>query len=334
LLDHQEFQSEDDPPDTSDNESAGESKQTNPSMPLTTTPIHPPQPPNTHPNTPKDWDKIYKVTKFGMEALGLVALIVYTIFSVLQWAQIRWTNRLTREALDGSNYSLKQTLAKMQRQIDEMHSLATNAGTQADRTKDLADRMKDQADRTKTIAEQSVIQAGAAQSAAQTAKDTLHTSERAYVVFGNPRWDYSKHSVEIPLINNGHIPSGVVEITSHSVIVEGIRPNPSQPVQWSWSRKTFATLIPGVPSEWRATFNKITPEEMNTGVRGFLTVGNIKYNDGFAGTSEQNWTFCIRSQFDALNKEATFTLCDYSEWIHLAESLDGYPAKMDQEQNK
>jgi hypothetical protein len=62
----------------------------------------------------------------------LAALIVYTVFSVLQWAQIRWTNRLTREALNGSDSALKQTLEKLQSQINQMSRLADNAGKQAD----------------------------------------------------------------------------------------------------------------------------------------------------------------------------------------------------------
>jgi len=47
----------------------------------------------------------------------LAALIIYTIFSVLQWAQIRWTNRLTREALNGSDKALAQTIERLDRQI-------------------------------------------------------------------------------------------------------------------------------------------------------------------------------------------------------------------------
>jgi hypothetical protein len=56
--------------------------------------------------------------KLGIEILGLAALIVYTVFSILQWAQIRWTNRLTREALTLNETTNGQTLTKMQEQID------------------------------------------------------------------------------------------------------------------------------------------------------------------------------------------------------------------------
>ena len=58
------------------------------------------------------------ITKSGLEILGLVTLIVYTVFSGLQWAQMRRTNRLTKEALNASDTSLQQTLGKMQEQVD------------------------------------------------------------------------------------------------------------------------------------------------------------------------------------------------------------------------
>jgi TolA-binding protein len=105
-----------------------------------------------------------------------VTTIFYTVYAHRQWVAMsgqitvmRDANGLTQKALAENDNSLEQTLDKMQGQINEMHTLATNAGTQADRTKDLADRMKDQANGTKTIAGQAIIQAAAAQSAAETA---------------------------------------------------------------------------------------------------------------------------------------------------------------------
>jgi hypothetical protein len=59
-----------------------------------------------------------KRVEMGITALGLAALIVYTIFSIKQWAQIRYTNTLTAKALDSSDKALSQTLIKMQGQID------------------------------------------------------------------------------------------------------------------------------------------------------------------------------------------------------------------------
>jgi hypothetical protein len=93
----------------------------------------PPTPAADYPPN-KEASKWRENTKLSLEITGLLVLIVYTVFSCLQWLQIRWTNRLTREALDGSAISLRQTLDKMQGEINEMKRLADNAGTQADRT--------------------------------------------------------------------------------------------------------------------------------------------------------------------------------------------------------
>ena len=94
----------------------------------------PPKPPPTHSYESSSKVKLgnwRENTKLGLEILGVLILIAYTCFSGLQWLQIRWTNQLTREALNGNDKSLRLTLNKMQRQIDEMERLADNAGNQA-----------------------------------------------------------------------------------------------------------------------------------------------------------------------------------------------------------
>jgi hypothetical protein len=101
-----------------------------------------------------------KRIEISISALGVLVLIAYTVFSALQWAQIRYTNSLTARALDGSGDSLNKTLAKMQGQIDAMNTLATNAGTQATQTTNLAGDTKD---------------------LAQTSKDALESVQRAFV---------------------------------------------------------------------------------------------------------------------------------------------------------
>ena len=115
-----------------------------------------------------------KNTTLVVEVIGLVALVLYTIFSILQWAQIRWTNRLTREALDGSNNTLQQTLQKMQGQTDATNRLYVEAQNQTRQATILANNSGKQAD--------------AAQRAAKTAREALqasvqesHADQRAWV---------------------------------------------------------------------------------------------------------------------------------------------------------
>lgn len=121
---------------TSDYKAAHEAGEARDELPPIYNPPQPPPPPTTNPpphHEPRQWREN---TKLGLEIVGLTVLIAYTVFSCLQWLQIRWTNRLTREALDGSNISLQQTLGKMQEQVNQMKRLADNAGEQVGKLQD------------------------------------------------------------------------------------------------------------------------------------------------------------------------------------------------------
>jgi hypothetical protein len=85
-------------------------------------PPNPPPTPSSENQRGKSDSKWRENTKLGLEIGGLLILLIYTLFSALQWAQIRWTNRLTREALNDNGQSLQATLGKMQGQIDAMNA--------------------------------------------------------------------------------------------------------------------------------------------------------------------------------------------------------------------
>src|SRR5271157_2512334 len=115
---------------TGDHKATDETDEPKRELPPIYNPPQPPPPPNTNPPPSHKSSQWRENTKLGLEIVGLTVLIAYTIFSCLQWLQIRWTNRLTREALDGSNISLQQTLGKMQEQVNQMSRLADNTGEQ------------------------------------------------------------------------------------------------------------------------------------------------------------------------------------------------------------
>jgi hypothetical protein len=174
----------------------------------------PPAPPSNPPSNeePSQWREN---TKLGLEIFGLLVLICYTVFSCLQWLQIRWTNRLTREALDGSSYSLQQTLTKMQGQINEMHELATQAGKQADRTKDVADRALLQANATNRLANAAQTQASGTNESVAVARDTLIANARpwmnAEIHISGPLTFDKTGAMYLPVVyaleNTGHSPA-------------------------------------------------------------------------------------------------------------------------------
>jgi hypothetical protein len=115
--------------DEGNQEPAHNGGESNSQLPPTGTAPDPPPSPPGDTRSDENPSKWRENTKLILEILGLIVLIVYTVFSALQWAQIRWTNHLTREALNASNTSLSQTLEKMQGQINEMHRLADETHT-------------------------------------------------------------------------------------------------------------------------------------------------------------------------------------------------------------
>ena len=189
-LDPRKGEQEDHTTRASDQITADDSGNRDSGLSLIAAMFQPPQP--TAPQQPatQQPEKWYKDRKFVLECLGFLVLSTYTLFSCLQWLQIRWTNKLTREALDGSNGALTQTLAKMQAQIDETSKLAdatgrqadasrqiaANAATQAKATSDLAIAADEQADRTKDLADRMKEQAGYAKLSAEAAKSAADTA--------------------------------------------------------------------------------------------------------------------------------------------------------------
>lgn len=115
-------QHENDPAGASGQTAAAEQAESDEGLTMIAEPFQPPQPPapqNPAHRQPKKWREN---AKLGLEIGGLAVLIFYTIFSCFRWLQIRWTNRLTREALDHTEYSINATLGKMQEQIDAEHT--------------------------------------------------------------------------------------------------------------------------------------------------------------------------------------------------------------------
>jgi hypothetical protein len=101
-------------------------------------------------------------TKLGLEIAGVLILIVYTVFTAMQWHQIRRTNDLTAQALKDSGDSLGKTLDKMQLQVNATNSLYGEAQKQTAQAAVLAHNSSIQAAQAK-------VSADAAKSAADTA---------------------------------------------------------------------------------------------------------------------------------------------------------------------
>jgi hypothetical protein len=251
-----------------------------------------------------------------------MALIVYTVFSILQWAQIRWTNRLTREALNGNGYTLQETLKKLQGQIEATNVLAGHAKDQADHAAVMATNSGIQAAATKNAA-------AAAKTAADIAKDTLHVSERAYIATGSPVLNLDTNVVAIPVINTGHIPSGKLRIVIHEATVDTEPSNAPKIIpttEQHWQHYDEASIpTTGLTFTINTPVPKVLAEKINSGHQQIFLAGSISYNDGFNDTPEQVWLFCDAASFFQATRKVEWVPCDAVAYIKQLTTGDHYP---------
>lgn len=256
-------------------------------------------------------------------------VLATAVFIALQWLEMRSGGSDTHDLAVAAG-----------KQADRMKDFADRMKDQADRTKDLADQMKDQADRTKTIAEQAVIQAHAAKSAADTAKRTLHTSERAYLMLGIPSDDFPHKRTTIPLMNNGHIPSGPTKVVVHEITFRIDDPSaktvpPQNIVEKHWRVNNYQT-IPAVAMGSLLAVDVRLPlvvdDDIRNGRQGIMIVAVATYNDGFPGTPEQTYVFCDSSSYEVTTKLFAMRPCDDTvAMLPVLATLDEYPSAKYQE---
>jgi hypothetical protein len=201
--------------------------------------------------------------------------------------------------------------------IEQFRRQAAQIGRQADETRELAGKMKIQADQTKTIANEAIIQAIAAKSAAETAKDTLHVSQRAYLVLGTPAHDFVNKRVSIPLINSGHSPSGPAKVVIYEATFRQDDPpqimlKPTDIIE-SHPNVDFYQTVPVVPTGSLTTviieLPALNEVQLRQGNQGVMIAAKITYNDGFPSTPEQSYVFCDCSTRTASTRLFTMSPC-------------------------
>lgn len=290
-------------------------------------PPAPPRPPAQPPSTPRPADnnsrKWRENTKIGLEIFGALLLFAYTWFTCLQWLQIRWTNHLTREALNDNDKTLSQTLAKLQGQIDATNVLAGYAKDQADHAAVMATNSGTQA-RTTTNA------AIAAKSAADTSKEALHISERAYITTGAPTLNMDTRVVAIPVVNTGHIPSGGVKMVVHEATIDVNPEDDSRQIvpteqHWQHYNQSSIPTIGGISYAINTPVPGLITDKMNDGHQQIIIAGSISYNDGFPDRPEQAWLFCVAGLYFQKMKRIDWTPCDAQMYIKQLTVGDHYP---------
>ena len=169
--------------------------------------------------------------------------------------------------------------------------------------------------------------ANAAASAAETAKETLHTSERAYIMNEAPELDPAKKAINVLFVNTGRIPSGEVEIVTHEATFNSIDTAPvplNAAVERHWKRHKIPFISPAHPFGLLIPIPSMDLEKLNTGHQKIEVVGFISYNDGFPKTDQQLWLFCEETVYHAVAKQIYMVPCDAFDHLPKFESLDGY----------
>ncbi len=202
--------------------------------------------------------------------------------------------------------------------------LAVHAGEQVTQTATIAKNSAVQASATRKSAE-------AADSAAETAKETLHISERAYVVVGAPVLHASGKSVNVPILNDGRVPSGRIFLTIHEATIN-VPPAMKvsykyQPIEIHWKRSVLESAVPNVTG---LGINVPLPsadiEKIKSGTQQVFVVGNLAYNDGFPRDADVIWPFCYGTVFSEETKELNWSPCDSSMYLSQMIEIDKYPA--------
>lgn len=232
-------------------------------------------------------------------------MIVYTVFAGLQWAQARWTNRLTREALDGNNQTLRQTLAKMQGQIDATHILAGHAKAQAEKTAVIANNSQRQARSSGALSVQAQRSADYAQKAVKASIE----ADRPWVGVSYyeipPLVEGQRVTISLRYMNTGRRPATA---TIRSTTLESTN-LPINPISLVNQPASLAFILPGATFIQKLPYTVPDPgwlPRLKREHKVFFIVAEITYTD--VGTNTSHIThFC--AFYDPTSKETPFPLC-------------------------
>jgi len=174
-----------------------------------------------------------------------------------------------------------------------------------------------------------VRQCAVMRTANEQSNSALHVQERAYLTIGPPVllvWD---RIVQIPINNDGKVPSGRIEVVIHEQTLD-VESGRAITRGYAWKHKTLGPARPGAATVVLAVPVKSgIPAKILTGRQGMLIAGVITYNDGFADDPSASWSFCVQSHVPTAN-QIPWTQCDPNLVLPWMEKVDGFPNNEDQ----
>jgi hypothetical protein len=126
----------------------------------------------------------YFSSQIILAAIGIWALTIYHGQLAAMQGQLnemKHTNDLTQQALNSNGETLRQTLAKMQGQVDATNTLAGHTKDQADKAAVLAANSGIQAKASQEFADAAKRNADIAKDTLQATIDSFHNEDRAWV---------------------------------------------------------------------------------------------------------------------------------------------------------
>jgi hypothetical protein len=166
------------------------------------------------------------------------------------------------------------------------------------------------------------------QSAAITAKDALHVSERAYLAITGTKFEFASGNIVLTMDNLGHIPTGETEITvfeASANVTDPSIPNAVSPFEKHWRKTLIFPIPPNTPTEYRISAKGLTSDAVNSGHQVARFGGIITYNDGFPDTPQQTERFCFLSVFDFKAKEISIVKCNPAKDLDALIQIVEYP---------
>jgi hypothetical protein len=156
---------------------------------------------------------------------------------------------------------------------------------------------------------QSVRSSSAAVSAADTAKDALHISERAYIAALPPELDVPHKLLTLSFVNNGHIPTGRAQATLFAITHPGSTP------EGHWSKTEYSEIQPrgeGQEAQLTLGLEALDINQFSAGRQIVTVAGTIAYDDGFK--TIQTTDICYHSLFVQVSNKF--------EWVPCAPAID------------
>lgn len=175
--------------------------------------------------------------------------------------------------------------------------------------------------------------ANAAKSAANTAKESLRISERAYLGVSDPEVLPDLKEIRFQVRNIGRIPSGNVVVTTHRAIFYtadiSAKTLPFAPIEAGWGSTHKPPVFPNASFVDLDPFNSIDKEQFIGGHQIIVIAGVIEYGDGFIGDGKQKSSFCFQTQRYIATGERIIIDCDVNIILPKLIKLDHYPIEGD-----